>query len=276
MTTRKLLVAACLLASVASTLGVQAGPVTTCVFGGPTPGFSAARIELPQGTDFVSIEPHGGRPGRVAGPESWHLAQGMLIVNAETLAIASFRIESIGSAPRAVVLDVDGQRIARQEHPGPDGPFYHQAAHPRPGLAAGTYYLIGFGSDGGRAFPNDWWGADVRLGGTHRCTPVGTGEVFDFDQTEFEGGTHAYAGAAGYADDISLSWETQRGLVVGLMDAAVQGPGEAELDYDMPFESGTIDDEIEPFVSLGGSFDFEARYSGAYPMMLIAGVALDI
>lgn len=276
MTGRRVLVLATLLATLSSTLGARAAAITTCVFGGPTPGYSAARLELPEGTDFVSIEKHGGRPGRFAGPESWHLAQGMLIIDAATLDIVSFRVESVGSAPRAVVVDVDGTRVARQEHPGPDGPFYHQAAHPRPGLAPGTYFLVGFGSDGGRAFPNDWWGADVRVGGSHRCTPVGTGEVFDFDQTHFDGGTHAYAGPVGHAEGITLSWETPRQLVVGLMDAAVQAVGEAELDYSMPSASGTIEDEIEPFVSLGGRLDFEARYAGPYPLMLIAGVALDL
>jgi len=60
------------------------------------------------------------------------------------------------------------------------------------------------------------------------------------------------------------------------MDAAVQAVGEAELDYSMPSASGTIEDEIEPFVSLGGRLDFEARYAGPYPLMLIAGVALDL
>ena len=138
------------------------------------------------------------------------------------------------------------------------------------------YYIVGFGSDGSPQFPNDWWGADVRIGGQHRCTPVGRGEVFEYDNTDFEGGTQVYAHATGYAEEIELEHTTSRQLVVGLMDAGVQLAGEAELEYEMPSVSGVVEDEIIPFATVGGTSKFEASFSGLYPIILVTGVSLDI
>lgn len=265
-----------LLALVALAGVARADEITTCVFGSPTPGYRVIKLELPEGTNFLSIEPHGARSTRVTGDESWHLAHGLIVVNAETLAMEAYRVEAIGSSPRAVVVAADGTAVARQGHPAPDGPFYHTTARPRSGLPAGTYYAIGFGSDGSATQPNEWWGADLRLAGRHRCTTLGAGEVFDIDHTEFRGGTHAYAHAAGIGEDLTYEHTTSRRLVVGFIDAAVQLAGEAEVTYSMPSGSGTINDEIVPFASLGGPLKFDASYSGLYPTILVAGVALDI
>lgn len=257
-------------------LPARAQTVTTCSFGGPTPGHRVARLDLQQGTDFLSIELLGGRTPRVAAEESWHLVQGLYVLNAETLALEAFRIEATGVGPRRITVAADGQVIAAQSAPKPDGPFVHAAARPRAGLPAGSYYLIGFGSDGSPAFPNDWWGADVRIGGDHRCDLLGSGEVFDYDHTQFSGGTQVYAQPAGMAERITLAFESGRQVVVGVMDASVQLAGSAQLDYQMPSAAGTVDDEIQPFVSVGGTFSFEGRFAGLYPTLLVAGAAIDL
>lgn len=260
---------------VAATLPARAQTVSTCSFGGPTPGHRVARVDLAERTDFLSIELLGGRTPRVAAEESWHLVQGLYVLNAETLALEAFRIETIGVGPRRITVAADGAAIAAQPVPKPDGPFVHAAARPRAGLPAGSYYLIGFGSDGSPAFPNDWWGADVRIGGDHQCIATGSGDVFDYDHTQFSGGTQVYAQPAGIADEIALTFETARQVVVGVMDASVQLAGDAQLDYDMPSAAGIVNDEIQPFVSTGGTFRFEGRFTGLYPTLLVAGAAID-
>lgn len=257
----------------------RANQITVCPMGGPTPGFKVIRFELPEGSDFLGIEPHGVRQQRGASSDSnWHLAEGIFIVNAQTRALEAYRVESAGSSPRRVMVRSDGTTVVDQASTAPDGPFYHTASRPRSGLPAGTYYAIGFGSDGGRALPNEWWSVDVRISGAHSCTPIGTGTVFDIDHGRFQGGSAVYAHAVGSAEDITYtqSIPTSADIVVGLMDAAVQGPGEATLNFQMPTNAGTVEDTIVPYVSIGGEHVFEADFQGAFPMVLIAGVAVDL
>ena len=267
------LIAVALLATGLAAVPARAA-ITTCSMGGPTPGYKAIRLDLPTGTDFVSIEPKGTRVSRVASDSSnWHLAQGIVIFNAQTLEVEAFRVEAQGSGARAVVLPGVGAVPVS----GPDGPFYHTAYRPRAGLPAGTYYAVGFGSDGGPTLPNEWWAVDIRIGGAVSCASAGVGEVFDVDNTEFTGGTQAYAIAAGMAEGIEYELTTSREVVVGFMDAGIQGPGEATLDYSMPGGlEGTIEDEIVPFVSQGGTHAFTGNYQGIYPVLLVAGVAVDL
>ncbi len=256
-----------------------ADEITLCPMGGPTPGFKAIRFDLPEGSDFLGIEPHGIRQQRgLSNSDNWHLTEGIFIVNAATFELEAYRVESAGSSPRRVVVRSDGTTVVDQGTTAPDGPFYHNASRPRAGLPAGAYYAIGFGSDGGKTFPNEWWSVDVRIAGDHACTPIGTGTVFDIDQGRFQGGTHAYVGPVGTADGITHTEAMPAGtdIVVGLMDAAVQGGGEATIDYDMPLGDGTVEDEIVPFVSVGGEHRFDATYQGAFPMILVAGVAVNL
>lgn len=256
-----------------------ADEVTTCPMGSPTPGFRVVRLELPEGSDFLTITPHGLRQQRGAsGDQNWHLAEGIFVVNADTLDLEAYRVEAIGVSPRRLVVRADGTQVISQETTAPDGPFYHTAQRPRAGLAPGTYYVIGFGSDGGTSLPNEWWSVDVRVSGKHACTPIGTGTIFDIDHTEFSGGTQIYAHVAGIAMDNRYALPTPAGtdLVVGLMDASVQGPGEATIGYQTPLASGDVIDEIVPFVSIGGEHRFTGSFQGSFPMLLIAGVAIDL
>lgn len=267
------------LSVIVAPLTAHADEITVCPMGGPTPGFRVIKFDLPQGSDFLGIEPHGVRQQRgVSNDSNWHLAQGIFIVNANTRALEAYRVESAGSGPRRVVVRSEGTTFVDQPTTAPDGPFYHTASRPRSGLPAGSYYAIGFGSDGGSSLPNEWWSGDVRVSGKHSCTPIGSGRVFDIDHTEFQGDDVVYAHAVGSAEDLTYTQthSATADIVVGLMDAAVQGPGEASLTYGMPSASGTIEDTIVPYVSIGGEHAFEADFEGIFPMILIAGVAIDL
>jgi len=252
--------------------------VTECHFGGPTPGWRAVTLDLPQGSDFLGIELRGTRATRpVRDGSSWHLAQGIYVIDAETLEVIAFRIISAGSDPRRVRVIADGTTVADQAVTSPEAQLIHAEKKLVPDLPPGTYHVVAFGTDGGRALPNEWWSADLRVGGSHSCAAVGSGEVFDYSHADFEGGTQINAGPVSYADGSTFSFTSERSLVVGLLDAAVQGEGEAELDFLMPNAvTGTLEDELEPFVSTIGTHDFTARFAGPYGMVSIAGVALDL
>ncbi|HVL32520.1 MAG TPA: hypothetical protein VM600_02955 [Actinomycetota bacterium] len=261
----------------ASLPSADANVITSCEMSASTPGFHAIRLDLPHGASFLSIEPQSKRPIRVSDDANWHLAQGLVVVNAATLEMAAARVETYGTAPRAAVVRT-GSLDTRSQVVAPDAPFYHMASRPVPGLPPGTYYAIAFGTDGGESLPNEWWSFDLRVSGSHRCTSTGVGRIFDIDQTEFTGGSQVYVPGVGVAEDITHGYvePAETDIVVGLMDAAVQGPGEAELDFTMPLASGELDDEIVPFVSTRGEHEFRATFSGAFPQILIAGVAVDV
>jgi hypothetical protein len=254
---------------------------TICSFGGPSPSFRAIRMDLPQGSTFLNIRLTAKRPTRPLGDRTnWHLTQGIAIIDATTHELVISRIASAGSSTRRVVVTANGTDVVRQDMPqGPDAPFVHSAYIPLPGLAAGSYYLIGFGSDGSKTFPNEWWGGEVGISGSHLCTPIGTGEVFDHDQSEFTGGTMVNAWGPGYADHAGLTMHTDRSLVFGVMNATTQASsvGSMQLDYSQPGgQTGTVSNAIVPFVSSGGDFVFQASYAGAFPLVNIAYVALDL
>jgi hypothetical protein len=247
--------------------------------GGPTPGYSVIRFDLPDGADFLGIEAGPGRPMRVADDgKNWHLAQGAFVVNAATFDLEAYRVISSGTVPRRTVVRAEGSTLLDEANVGPDGPFRHTASRPRAGLPPGSYYAIGFGSDGDPRFPNAPWYFDVRVSGRHACTPIGNAQIFDVDHTRFEGGTQIYSHGVGYAEGIGYTMDVPAStdIVVGLMDAAVQAAGEAELRYEMPGGSGDVDDEIEAFVSVAGEHRFEADFHGSFPLILVAGVAVDL
>jgi len=206
---------------------------------------------------------------------SWHLAEGVAVINASTGALVTWRVASYGSSPRRAVVESSGMQVARQEFTGPDAPFVHQVTAPVPSLAPGSYYLVGFGTDGDRRLPNPWWGAEVHLAENVPCTPVGSGETFDYDQTDFSGGTQVAAWGAGIAQDEHLSFHLARHLVFGLMDVATQVAGSAKLDYEIPGAKASAT-QITAFASTDGDYSFTANFAGIFPVTVIAGIALDI
>lgn len=258
------------------------GPAgTDCPFGGPTPGWAAIRLELPSGTEFLTLELGGARAARpVYDDENWHLAQGVLVLDADTLALEAYRVGSQGMAPRRVVLRAGGTTAAAQSVAAPDVPYEHAAARLRDGLPPGNYLAIAFGTDGGRALQNEWWSAGVQVSGDHRCTPIGQGETFDHDHTDFGGGTQVYAPGAGYGEGLSHAFSTTRRIVVGLLDAETQAraASSVSLTYETPTtaEPITISQKLVPFVSTAGDYRFEGSFRGVYPVLLVAGVAVDI
>lgn len=257
---------------------------TECVFGGPTPGAQVMRLDLPSGSSFLTLELSTTRTTRpVAGEEDWHLAVGLVVINADSLeaaapVIEAYRVTSIGMWPRRVVVQADGMPGIDSPAPVPEIPYAHERSRLRDGLPAGSYLVVGFGTDGGGAGPNEYWMAGIQVSGTHACVPIGNGESFDYDHTEFSGGTQAYAPGLGYGEGIRLAFDSPGDFSVGLMDAQTQAKSASSvrLKYSMPSGVGESSQELQPFVSVGGRFEFEARYVGWSPLVLIAGAGVDL
>lgn len=280
MTRRTAIAAIVALAAVLLGVPASAADTTRCVFGGAVPGYRALRLELPGGSDFLVIELHGRRDPRPLADESgWHLAEGIMILDAATRELVAYQVLNAGAAPPVLVAETDGTQHARQGVQAPDAPWIHSGRKAPPRLAPGTYDVVAFGtggpSSGARA---QRWGASVYLRGSHACASATAGETFDYNHTHFSGGTQLYAAGIGVADGISLAFDTTRPLVVGLMDATSHGQqtGAVSLQFDLPGHSGTLQGEIAPFVSSAGTHSFTASYRGVHPLVNIAGVALDL
>lgn len=254
---------------------------TDCAFGGPTPGWSAIKLDLPQGTSFLTLELAGLRTLRpVHDDDNWHLAQGIFVLNATTREVEAYRISSQGMSPRKVVARAEGVPATAPDAAAttPDVPYAHSAHGLRDSLSAGSYYVIAFGTDGGSGLPNEWWSAGVQVSASASCARIGAGETFDIDHTDFEGGTEMYVPVAGYAEGIGARYSTTRRVVVALMDAETQARGASSvtLEYTTPTASGSLSQRIEPLASGAGSYTFGASFSGVYPIVLIAGAAIDL
>jgi hypothetical protein len=258
---------------------------TECVFGGPTPGYRAVLLDLPSGSDFLTLELSGTRAIRpVSEDDNWHLAQGIIVANADSVVagvprIEAYRVESAGMWPRKAIARTAGIDLAEQTVPTPEVPYVHESAQLREGLPAGSYLIFAFGTDGGPALPDEWWTAGIQVEGAHTCTPLGdlgNEETFDYDHTDFSGGTQVYAPGIGHATNVSLAFTTGSEIVVGLMDAETQGrpASSVELSYALPSTTGAISQQLVPFLSFGGDYAFSARYSGWSPLVLIAGVGI--
>lgn len=255
---------------------VPAAADTLCTLAGPTPGFKAIKLELPQGSSYIGLELGGARTTTVVNDgSSWHFARGIFLLDSN-LKLLSYRVMNSGSVPRRTVVRVEGEGAA-VDAGMTDGPFVHSAQKLIPNLKPGTYYAVAYGTDGSKRVPNEYWTADVRVQGAQSCSQVATGSVFDINHTDFEGGTQVYSAGVGYADGIEVSLDSSRQLVLGIMDSSAQFETEAELDYELSNgKSGTLDDQIAPLVTGPGTSNFEASYAGAFPIISISGVMIDL
>ena len=273
-----LLVATAVLALVAPPAG--ATTETRCTFEGPVPGYRALRVDLPQGSDFLVLELDGQRNPRAFNDDtSWHLAEGILVIDADTRAIVAHQVLNVGTSPPVVVAEAEGAPTVRQGAAGPDGPWVHSARKARADLPPGTYYVVAFGIGGptGGALAQRW-GASLYVEGTHSCASAAAGEIFDYDHTDFSSGTQVHVPGAGYAENVRMAFDNDRPLAVGLMDAGFQGEGAGSvaLDYDFPAADGQLGRRIVPFVSQAGRHAFSASYQGVHPIVAVSGVTLNV
>jgi hypothetical protein len=250
---------------------------TTCVFGGPT-GTSQVRVlDLPDGSDFVTVRITAARPTRATSTHyNWHLAQGVFVIDDTTGTLIADHVRNEGTSPRRVVAG--GTSL---EALGPDTPFVHEASLSTDHLAPGRYLLVGFGSDGSPALPNDQWGVEVVVGGTQTCPlgatispPASITSPLDVDHTDFAGGSKVGAAGVTSVDGATYGRTFGNRFVSGFVDASVQGAGDARVDYSHAGVTGSIVDDIQPFVALGGAYSWTATLHGV-ALANVVGVGVD-
>jgi hypothetical protein len=256
---------------------------TKCSFGGPAPGFKAVRLDLPSGSSFLNIEilgTHDIHGLNTGDGDGWHLAQGVVLIRSSDGAIVASRLSSAGSSPPGAIVRAGGVDSGKIPVPAADVALSHSFGPAVPFLDPGSYYAIAWGAGGrGPGGPPDAWSASVEVEGAHNCAALGAGEVFDLDQNDFTGGTQVTAPGIGHMDGAWVEMPSSRSLVVGMIDAAVQGAGsgEARVDYLTPSgASGTADREVEAFTGGAGTYLFTAHVTGLLPVVAVNGVRIDL
>jgi hypothetical protein len=277
---RGLLTAAALLA--AAMPGVQARADGTCTLAGPAGSASVVRIDLPRGapslamriTTSSALSPTD--PSLVGGHKSWHLATEVALLRLPDGALVAHRELQTGSSPRRLAVSGGGQD-ARADLVGPGLPFKHWGGFVPDFLRAGSYLLVAMGTDGDAAVPNPGWSAEAAFGAPVAClpAPVRT-SVFDLDQSSFRGGTQVSALGPGAGAGTAANLTVAHSWVVGMVDAESQAAGDVTVRLTNPARSvSTVHDALRPFAGRRGRYLLRADWTGAVPLVLVAGVAFD-
>ena len=262
---------------VLAALPAGAQDTTRCFFGGTAGTSRVVRLDLSEGSDFLNLIHTMNRPPRATGPESWHLGVGVFVIDEATSEVVAHRVENLGTNPRRLVIESNGQRAAETPVPGPDTPFLHSDLQSRVfGLPPGTYLVAAFGSDGSGALPNDQWGGEVEVAGDHDCQVVGSGELLDVNHSDFTGGTNVSTPAGAVVEGASLTRELAHDLVVGFVDAGVQGAGEAAVAHQHPGGLAEVTEAIVPFAAPGGIHTWTATLQGPGALASVVALGIDL
>jgi len=250
--------------------------VTTCAFGGPTGVQRHMQLHLPYGASDLTLELDASAqvPGGVSRA-SRHLAAGILVVDLATKKVAAYRIYHQGVGPRRAAVTADATGPLSVDVPGPGLPFEKDGQEPTPGLPAGDYAVVAFGSDGDTATPNPWWGARMTVSGSHSCTTSGAGRIIDLDATDATSGTSVAAGPALYAEGAAIEAQLGGDLVVGLLSAFAGAGSEARLAFSHPSGDGVVENALVPFASAPGRFAWQVDALGPVAAADVVGVEVE-
>jgi hypothetical protein len=142
--------------------------------------------------------------------------------------------------------------------------------------ATKTYYLVGFGSGSGT-----WEGTASIGGASTSCTPLKVeGEIFDYDASDFTGGTHVMVPGFGHGEDITLTHSNPRQFMVGALFAAMPEPlPPTSVGIVTEGFTQTVTQRIMTINSPRHDWSFTANYTGdpSYaPLLRLLQLDLDI
>jgi hypothetical protein len=208
----------------------------------------------------------------VGGRSSWHLATLVAVVRAsDGLLVASRGLQS-GSWGRRLGVTAAGTEV-RHELVGPTAPFTHAGGTVPDHLAPGRYYLVAMGADGSPALPNPGWSVDVDLGVVAPCVATATRTtVVERDQTDFTGGTQVTGYGGGLGQGTAVSVPQRQRFFVGMADAQTQLAGSATMSAALPRARLVVTNGLRTFSAGPGTYRVSADWSGAFPLVLLAGV----
>ena len=272
---RLALTALLVLAAAAPASAADPGP---CRLAGPAGTASVVPLDLPHGAPSLALRittpvAITAAPTSAVGTRaSWHSATLVAVVRASDGALVASRALQAGSWGRRVDASGAGSG-AREDVPGPTAPFAHAGGQVPDHLAPGHYYLVAAGSDGSPALPNPGWSAEADLGTRAGCVVAPTRTtVVDHDQSDFSGGTQLTSYGAGVGQGTSLTLAQRQRFFVGAIDAQAQLVGDVRVGAALPTTRLAVANSTQTFAAGRGSYRFRADWSGAFPLVLVAGV----
>lgn len=234
--------------------------------------------------------------------EGHALAYGFFLINATTGQLLNWDVELGGAGAPGAIVKVNGTPYYEdkedKQSPATAASGMHGGRNAIVGgtLPGGTYYAVAFvrGAPQGFLGPSsDWW---VQFNVGLICTPVAAdGEILRYNQTDFTGPTHIYAGIAdvGTGTNLTLDYDVPatRNTVLGSLFAGVDNArnkqsvdiGSINLRYWTPTESGavgsapgTANDDPIPFFSTDGHYHYRLDYFGLEPLADISFLQVDL
>jgi hypothetical protein len=209
-------------------------------------------------------------PAKVATTERKHIFGGIWIVRAADEALMSYAFLEHGSSfdPPSVRATFQGQGLLDVSGASTDliVDGHGQGAWAvNPGLGAGTYYVIGFGTGtGSYKFGFELW--DGRRETPDSCQLIEVpGEIMDVSVADFQGGTQVMLPGYGTATDAAFSLRPHHAFTVGGIFIYEPSPyPPAELTYWVPgqTERHTERNTILPSSGRAGDREWRLSYSG--------------
>jgi len=235
-----------------------------CSLGGPTPAMRAIRVDLPHGSNGMSLQV------RAPSQAGRRLVEGAFLLS-EQRRIIAFALTTDGVQPHRTTVRVGGADVVNTPDSGVAAPFGRTASAIVPDLKAGRYYLVGFGVGSATQ-----WGADLQIVGAHVCAVLDGGETFDIDASQSAAHTLVDSSVATTATSAAFSWHTSHNFVVGVVQATHELVGHARIDCRTPTGRGSVIDTVEPFVSSAGAYRWIATATAALPVLDVAGAAISL
>jgi hypothetical protein len=168
------------------------------------------------------VQDHIQAPGLVENP-SYHAGMAVFVYNPSTGNIPTYVVDYGGTNPPHVFARVNGTILISQPisgtNVGDQGGYRGIVAGD---MTVGTYWVVafGFGGDHGILDPpnTSTWSVVMNYGGVACSDPVSVpGQIVNYNNSHFTGGTHVYAPGAEVGKDINLSFDVAEKNVFGLI-----------------------------------------------------------
>lgn len=273
--------------------GVGRAQQPFCQLSGPNGTYKVGKISLPGGSSTVGMGWVQKDPAQFpfTDKQGYLAVLGFFIVDAATHRAVRWVVDVGGSAAPHAVVRVNGTTYYDAPFPSTRLTGVHGGIRGLVGgaLDPGTYYVVGFG-----------WGASEGLLGEGRWSVAvytgvdcpllnAPGELINFNQADFQGGTHVYAPLVGAGSGLSLTRQVTRNTVLASIYASEDSQyvpgvgwigGRMDLRYSTPTGSdrlGTVTGRgITHLSSVGGTYRYFLDYYGVDPLVDITTLEVDL
>lgn len=267
----------CLLLTALAAERPAAAAWNQCAVSGAAGSWQVRKITIPDGSIRLmnlSLKVRAPVYGVVDG-SNWHIFGGIWILNARSLNHWSHGFLDVDSAlgPPYLRATLEGQGVFERGVPSTDALFGGQGAYfVSPDIYPGTYYVIAFGNGAGT-----YEGSLNYSGSTLACESVeAPGTLYDFDASDFTGGTQVLTPGHGYVRGAELKFTNERQRMIGGLFAYEPAPfPPAVLSVQTENGSGSAENVITN-IGTARTWDLTVDYTGKSNTILLQALGIDL